>query len=179
PAVIAERVGVRVVSDFRSRDVAAGGQGAPLVPLADVVLFGHPECGRLLLNIGGIANVTFAPRRGVTGGALAFDTGPGVAVVDAVTRRIDPAAARAIHAWSSSSRPAWPRDPWCRSRPCFSTVKPRRLWCSPSSVFSRCSGRRATCRPPPALGARACSATSLRRDRVARSSRVSRAALAA
>src|SRR5438552_3684911 len=92
PAVIAERVGVRVVSDFRSRDVAAGGQGAPLVPLADVVLFGHPECGRLLLNIGGIANVTFAPRRGVTGGALAFDTGPGVAVVDAVTRRIDPAA---------------------------------------------------------------------------------------
>src|SRR2546427_963897 len=92
PAVVAERVGVRVVSDFRSRDVAAGGQGAPLVPLADVVLFGHPECGRLLLNIGGIANVTFAPRRGVTGGALAFDTGPGVAVVDAVTRRIDPAA---------------------------------------------------------------------------------------
>src|SRR3989442_577334 len=92
PAVIAERVGVRVVSDFRSRDVAAGGQGAPLVPLADVVLFGHPERGRLLLNIGGIANVTFAPRRGVTGGALAFDTGPGVAVVDAVTRRIDPAA---------------------------------------------------------------------------------------
>ncbi len=77
PAVIAERVGVRVVSDFRSRDVAAGGQGAPLVPLADVVLFGHPECGRLLLNIGGIANVTFAP---------------GVGVVDAVTRRIDPAA---------------------------------------------------------------------------------------
>src|SRR2546426_4570243 len=92
PAGIAERVGGRVVSDFRSRDVAAGGQGAPLVPLADVVLFGHPECGRLLLNIGGIANVSFAPRRGVTGGALAFDTGPGVAVVDAVTRRIDPAA---------------------------------------------------------------------------------------
>src|SRR6184192_2964701 len=92
PAVIAERVGVRVVSDFRSRDVAAGGQGAPLVPLADVVLFGHPERGRLLLNIGGIANVTYAPRLGVTEGALAFDTGPGVAVVDAVTRRIDPSA---------------------------------------------------------------------------------------
>ncbi len=92
PAVIAERVGVRVVSDFRSRDVAAGGQGAPLVPLADVVLFGHAEQGRLLLNLGGIANVTFAPRRGVTGGAIAFDTGPGVGVIDAVTRRIDPAA---------------------------------------------------------------------------------------
>src|SRR2546425_3460228 len=93
PAVLAERLGVRVVSDFRARDVAAGGQGAPLVPLADVMLFGHAARGRLLLNIGGIANVTWVPRRGVTEGALAFDTGPGVAVVDAVTRRLDAAAA--------------------------------------------------------------------------------------
>src|SRR5216117_181196 len=91
-AVLAERLGVRVVSDFRSRDVAAGGQGAPLVPLADVMLFGHPERGRLLLNIGGMANVTWVPRRGVSEGALAFDTGPGVAVIDAVTRRIDAGA---------------------------------------------------------------------------------------
>jgi anhydro-N-acetylmuramic acid kinase len=90
PAVIAERVGVPVVSDFRARDVAAGGQGAPLVPLADVLLFGHPERGRLLLNIGGIANVTWVPRRGVPDGAVAFDTGPGVAVIDAVTRRLYP-----------------------------------------------------------------------------------------
>src|SRR5881628_1036655 len=92
PAVIAERVGVRVVSDFRSRDVAAGGQGAPLVPLADVMLFGHPERGRLLLNLGGMANITWVPRRGVIAGAVAFDTGPGVAVIDAVTRRVDPDA---------------------------------------------------------------------------------------
>jgi anhydro-N-acetylmuramic acid kinase len=91
-AVLAERLGVRVVSDFRSRDVAAGGQGAPLVPLADVMLFGHPERGRLLLNLGGMANVTWVPRRGVSDGALAFDTGPGVAVIDAVTRRVDPDA---------------------------------------------------------------------------------------
>src|SRR6266571_1483068 len=89
-AVLAERVGVRVVSDFRARDVAAGGQGAPLVPLADVMLFGHEQRGRWLLNIGGMANVTWVPRRGVAEGAFAFDTGPGVAVIDAITRRIDP-----------------------------------------------------------------------------------------
>src|SRR3954468_2588493 len=91
-AVLAERIGVRVVSDFRARDVAAGGQGAPLVPLADVMLFGHEQRGRWLLNIGGMANVTWVPRRGVTEGAFAFDTGPGVAVIDAITRRVDPAA---------------------------------------------------------------------------------------
>jgi anhydro-N-acetylmuramic acid kinase len=92
-AVIAERLGVRVVSDFRSRDVAAGGQGAPLVPLPDVMLFGHAARGRLLLNLGGMANVTWVPRRGETDGAIAFDTGPGVAVMDAITRRIDHEAA--------------------------------------------------------------------------------------
>lgn len=89
-AVLAERLGVQVVSDFRARDVAAGGQGAPLVPLADVMLFGHEARGRLLLNLGGMANVTWVPGRGVLDGARAFDTGPGVAVVDAVTRRVDP-----------------------------------------------------------------------------------------
>ncbi|HET7790368.1 MAG TPA: anhydro-N-acetylmuramic acid kinase [Gemmatimonadales bacterium] len=92
PAILAERLGVRVVSDFRGRDVAAGGQGAPLVPLADVLLFGHADRGRLLLNLGGMANVTWVPRRGVIEGALAFDTGPGVAVMDAVVRRLDPDA---------------------------------------------------------------------------------------
>ncbi|HXM37994.1 MAG TPA: anhydro-N-acetylmuramic acid kinase [Gemmatimonadales bacterium] len=91
-AVLAERLGVQVVSDFRARDVAAGGQGAPLVPLVDVMLFGHEQRGRWLLNIGGMANVTWVPKRGVTAGAFAFDTGPGVAVIDAVTRRVDPEA---------------------------------------------------------------------------------------
>jgi len=91
-AVLAERLGVQVVSDFRARDVAAGGQGAPLVPLADVMLFGHEQHGRWLLNVGGMANVTWVPRRGVSEGAFAFDTGPGVAVIDAITRRVDPDA---------------------------------------------------------------------------------------
>jgi anhydro-N-acetylmuramic acid kinase len=90
PAVLAERLAVTVVSDFRSRDVAAGGQGAPLVPIADALLFGHPGHGRALLNVGGMANVTWVPRRGTTDGVVAFDTGPGVAVLDAVARAVQP-----------------------------------------------------------------------------------------
>lgn len=93
PAVLAERFSVTVVSDFRSRDVAAGGQGAPLVPIADALLFAHPAHPRALLNIGGMANVTWVPRRGSTTGVLAFDTGPGVAVLDAVVRKLVPGAA--------------------------------------------------------------------------------------
>src|ERR687884_350278 len=89
PAVLAERFGVRVVSGFRARDVAAGGQGAPLVPMADVLLFASPEIPRILLNIGGMANLTYVPRRSEENGVLAFDTGPGVAVIDAMARMVD------------------------------------------------------------------------------------------
>jgi anhydro-N-acetylmuramic acid kinase len=89
PAILAERFGVRVVSGFRARDVAAGGQGAPLVPMADVLLFAAPDAPRVLLNLGGMANLTFVPRRAVEQGVLAFDTGPGVAVIDGVARLLD------------------------------------------------------------------------------------------
>ena len=88
PAVLAERFGVRVVSGFRARDVAAGGQGAPLVPMADVLLFAATDGPRILLNLGGMANVTFVPRRAQEHGVLAFDTGPGVAVIDALARMV-------------------------------------------------------------------------------------------
>jgi anhydro-N-acetylmuramic acid kinase len=88
-AVIAERTGIDVVSDFRVRDVAAGGQGAPLVPIADAMLFSGDEW-RALQNIGGIGNVTVVPPGGGLDGVRAFDTGPGVTVIDAVTRRFFP-----------------------------------------------------------------------------------------
>jgi anhydro-N-acetylmuramic acid kinase len=89
-AVIAERTGVDVISDFRVRDVAAGGQGAPLVPIADAMLFSSETEWRGLQNLGGIGNVTVVPPRGEIEGVRAFDTGPGVAVIDGVTRAIRP-----------------------------------------------------------------------------------------
>ncbi|HET9134728.1 MAG TPA: anhydro-N-acetylmuramic acid kinase [Gemmatimonadales bacterium] len=87
---LAERFGVRVVHDLRARDVAAGGQGAPLVPLVDALCFGAARGPRVLLNIGGMANATWVPVRGELEGVVAGDSGPGVAIIDAVARLVDP-----------------------------------------------------------------------------------------
>jgi anhydro-N-acetylmuramic acid kinase len=89
-SVIAERTGVDVISDFRVRDVAAAGQGAPLVPIADALLFSSDTGWRALQNLGGIGNVTVVPPGGELTGVRAFDTGPGCAVIDGVVRKLFP-----------------------------------------------------------------------------------------
>jgi anhydro-N-acetylmuramic acid kinase len=88
PAVIAERTGITTIGDFRVRDMAAGGQGAPLVPYADWVLFTDDTRPRLVQNIGGIGNLTFLPPRAKLEDVIAFDTGPGNMVMDAVVNAL-------------------------------------------------------------------------------------------
>jgi anhydro-N-acetylmuramic acid kinase len=87
-AIIAARVGVPVVSDFRPADMAAGGKGAPLVPFLDYMLFRDARRGRIVQNIGGIANLTAIPASAAANDVVAFDTGPGNMVIDAVTEKL-------------------------------------------------------------------------------------------
>ena len=86
PSVIAERTGITVVGEFRARDIAAGGRGAPLVPLLDLLLFGRPGHPRALLNLGGIANLAVLPASLDPAQVVGFDTGPANMPMDAVMR---------------------------------------------------------------------------------------------
>jgi anhydro-N-acetylmuramic acid kinase len=99
PALLAERCGISVVADFRSRDVAAGGQGAPLVPAFHQSVFGRPGQSLLVLNIGGISNLSMLPADGEVGG---FDCGPGNALMDAWCQRHTGRAYDDNGAWAAS-----------------------------------------------------------------------------
>lgn len=86
-ALLRERTGIPVIYDFRSRDMAAGGEGAPLAPYVDALLFGSPTRGRIVQNIGGIGNATVIPAGSAREGIFAFDTGPGNMIIDELIRR--------------------------------------------------------------------------------------------
>ncbi|HET19588.1 MAG TPA: anhydro-N-acetylmuramic acid kinase [Chromatiales bacterium] len=104
PHRIAERTGITVVADFRRRDVAAGGQGAPLVPPAHAALFGRADEARIVANIGGISNITVLPRGSASSGVWGFDTGPGNTLMDAWIHRHKGMAFDRDGAWAGSGR---------------------------------------------------------------------------
>ncbi|MFI5351398.1 MAG: anhydro-N-acetylmuramic acid kinase [Candidatus Binatales bacterium] len=126
-AVIAAMTGVAVVSDFRPMDIALGGEGAPLAPLAHVWMFGDRKLGRVVQNIGGIANATYLPPRG--GRVIAFDTGPGVMLIDALALQLSHGRLRMDRDGKMAARGTvnarlladLMRDPYFRRRPPKST----------------------------------------------------------
>lgn len=91
-SVVTERCGVTTVSDFRQGDLAAGGQGAPLVPFSDLLLYAAPGVARMVLNLGGIGNLTYLPADGDPERVLAFDTGPANCLIDEAAERFASAA---------------------------------------------------------------------------------------
>ena len=108
-ALLAERTGIDVVADFRSRDLAAGGQGAPLVPPFHQAVFGDTLEGRAVLNIGGISNLTFLPAQSELGdgpGLLGFDCGPGNGLMDAWCEQHTGARYDAQGQWAARKPPS-------------------------------------------------------------------------
>jgi anhydro-N-acetylmuramic acid kinase len=127
PAVIAERTGITVVADFRARDIAAGGRGAPLVPLVDALLYARPGHARALLNLGGIANLTLLPATTDATSIVGFDTGPANMPLDTVMRHTSGGAETfdrdGLHAARGHVDPALLRR--LRARPFFQREPPK------------------------------------------------------
>jgi anhydro-N-acetylmuramic acid kinase len=129
PSVIAARTGIATVGDFRPADIALGGQGAPLVPYADYLLYRHEQLGRVSLNLGGIANITVIPASAKPQQILAFDTGPANMLIDALVSHFSHGRQRfdkdARIAQTGRSIPALldelMRDPYLRLAPPKST----------------------------------------------------------
>jgi anhydro-N-acetylmuramic acid kinase len=129
PSIIAARSGITTIADFRPADIALGGQGAPLVPYADYLLYRHPKLGRVSLNLGGIANITVLPASAKPSQVFAFDTGPANMLIDALVQHFTHGRQRfdknAALAQSGRSIPALLdellRDPYLRLAPPKST----------------------------------------------------------
>ncbi len=94
PAIIAARTGITTIADFRPADIAVGGQGAPLVPFVDYLLYRDAKIGRVALNIGGIANVTIIPANAKPENVFAFDTGPGNMIIDVLMQHFSSGKSR-------------------------------------------------------------------------------------
>ena len=122
PALLAERSGIDVVADFRSRAVAAGGQGAPLVPAFHRALFGRPNEALAVLNIGGFSNLTVL---GADGSTLGFDCGPGNALMDHWCRTHTGKPYDAAGAWAASGRVIKPLLAALRAEPYFALPAPK------------------------------------------------------
>jgi anhydro-N-acetylmuramic acid kinase len=129
PAIIAARTGISTVADFRPADIALGGQGAPLVPYADFLLYRHAKLGRVSLNLGGIANITVLPAAAKPSQVFAFDTGPANMLIDALVQHFTHGRQRFDKdgriAMTGRGIPALlnelMRDPYFRQRPPKST----------------------------------------------------------
>ncbi len=129
PAIIAARTGITTIADFRPADIAVGGQGAPLVPFADYLLYRHPKLGRVSLNLGGIANITVIPAHARPSQVFAFDTGPANMLIDALVshfshgrQHFDKDARQALHGRSIPYLlNSLLRDPYLRQPPPKST----------------------------------------------------------
>ena len=125
PALLAELTGITVVADFRSRDIAAGGQGAPLVPAFHQALFRHPKIHRVIVNIGGIANLTSLALDGANGTVVGFDCGPGNLLMDAWCMRHTGRAYDENGAWAGSGKVIPALLAKCLAHPFFSLPPPK------------------------------------------------------
>jgi anhydro-N-acetylmuramic acid kinase len=129
PSIIAARTGITTIADFRPADIAQGGQGAPLVPYADYLLYRHPKLGRVSLNLGGIANITVLPAGAKPSQIFAFDTGPANMLIDALVQDFTHGRLRCDkHAAIAQTGRSLPellnelmRDPYLRQAPPKST----------------------------------------------------------
>jgi anhydro-N-acetylmuramic acid kinase len=129
PSIIAARIGITAIADFRPADMAAGGQGAPLVPYADYLLYRHAKLGRVSLNLGGIANITVLPAAAKPSQVFAFDSGPANMLIDALVSHFTHGRQRydknAAQAQTGRSLPALLdellRDPYLKLAPPKST----------------------------------------------------------